>query len=54
MRKICQKIWQDMMWVTGIDAGWTEIATNFKMWDILGELDTLFTDAILQVNVVFV
>ncbi len=37
------------MWVTGIDAGWTEIATNFKMWDILGELDTLFTDAILQV-----
>ncbi len=35
-----------MMWVTGIDAGWTEIATNFKMWDILGELDTLFSDAI--------
>ncbi len=31
-----------------------EIATNFKIRDILGGLDTLFTDAIQQVNVVFV
>ncbi len=32
----------------------TDSATNFKMRDILSELDRLFTDAIRQVNVVFI